>query len=386
MLRFPLIVGVVFIHAGYNVGVSYGELAAANGGVAEFVENLISQGVAQTAVPLFFLMSGYFFFLGFDASRKAYQEKLSTRTRTLLIPFLLWNLALLLGIAIAQAMPGSRPFLSGKNAPIASYGIVDCVAAIFGIGRDPIGFQFWFIRDLMLLVLLTPVIGWANKHAPLLFLGVLSVGWLIPFGPFHLRSSEALLFFSLGAYCGTRKKSLFALDKYAAFFLAAYAILLVAGALFRKEAFAHHLYRPSIAIGVAAVLCSTKYLARSARVSRVLLSLDGVSFFVFAAFEPLFLIMHKVTSGVLRPESSAMLLAIYFTLPILVITFLLFVFRVLSRISPRVLGFATGGRGLGRNVAEGESIGIAIRVHAATSSPHRNSSAPPKAVIARRIE
>jgi hypothetical protein len=54
---------------------------------------------------------------------------------------------------------------------------------------------------------------------------------------------------------------------------------------------------------------------------------------------------------------------------------------------PGVFWFAAmPSLGLGRTVAEDELIGIVVRVHAVTSSPQRNSSAPPSAVIARRIE
>ena len=60
-LRFPLIVGVVFIHAyatkvllegGRQVGTEQVGFAVS------FVRNLISQGIARVAVPMFFLMSG----------------------------------------------------------------------------------------------------------------------------------------------------------------------------------------------------------------------------------------------------------------------------------------------------------------------------------------
>ena len=63
LLRFPLIVGVVFIHAYETmVGFSGGTVGVSqNNFVTEFIRNLISQGFARIAVPMFFLLSGYFF-------------------------------------------------------------------------------------------------------------------------------------------------------------------------------------------------------------------------------------------------------------------------------------------------------------------------------------
>lgn len=77
MLRFPLIVGVVFLHTyGTKANLSNGVVEAANTGYwVDFCQNLVSQGIARTAVPLFFLLSGYFFFLGFTFSIENYKKK-----------------------------------------------------------------------------------------------------------------------------------------------------------------------------------------------------------------------------------------------------------------------------------------------------------------------
>jgi peptidoglycan/LPS O-acetylase OafA/YrhL len=65
LLRFPLIVGVVFIH-NYEatVGFTNGTMAiglSQNNFVSEFIRYLISHGIAGLVVPTFFLMSGYLF-------------------------------------------------------------------------------------------------------------------------------------------------------------------------------------------------------------------------------------------------------------------------------------------------------------------------------------
>ena len=64
-LRFPLIVGVVYIHA-YGTSVAYGSssiIVSSPTPITEFTGLLISQGVARLSVPLYFLMCGYFFLL-----------------------------------------------------------------------------------------------------------------------------------------------------------------------------------------------------------------------------------------------------------------------------------------------------------------------------------
>lgn len=346
ILRFPLMVLVVFIH-------SYVTFSSMSGGVigkiynnfiTDFVRNIVSQGFARTAVPLFFLMSGYLFFVGFKSTKVAYLRKIKNRTRTLLIPFLFWNIATLLLIAIAQAMPITKDFFSAGNAPVASFGASDYISAIFGIGRSPISYQFWFIRDLMVLVLLAPAIRIANRYAVLTFIVVLFACWMAGVWPVRTPSVEATLFFSIGALVAASRKSLFAFDKHGTAVIAAYLPIVIADALLMQETFHTYLHKIGIVFGVVAVLYSTKFVATSNRVKRAILSLGGASFFVFAAHEPLLTIARKLTYKILSPESWGLVLSLYFIIPIFVISILVVIYRALLGISPTLVGAVTGGR------------------------------------------
>lgn len=207
IIRFPLIVGVVFIHS-YSSTVGF---AADTIGLTEsnlfvdFVRDLISQGVARVAVPLFFLMSGYLFFLGFDFSKQTYLEKIKSRVKSLLIPFLFWNLITLFVVALAQAIPVTRQYFSGNNELIASFGCWEYVQAIFGIERTPISYQFWFIRDLMVLVLLSPIVYFINRQVSKFFIFILFGCWFLGVSLWHVPSIEALFFFALGASLAHKK-------------------------------------------------------------------------------------------------------------------------------------------------------------------------------------
>ena len=48
--------------------------------------------IVVVAVPVFFVLSGYFFFRGMDVlTLDVYKKKLTTRFRTLFIPYMIWN-------------------------------------------------------------------------------------------------------------------------------------------------------------------------------------------------------------------------------------------------------------------------------------------------------
>lgn len=346
LLRFPLIVGVVFIHAyGTTVGLSSGVVGAGqNSFGTDFVQNLISQGIARTAVPLFFLMSGYLFFVGVVWSEHSYIEKLKSRTKTLLIPFLFWNAMTLTLIALAQALPATQEYFTGKNPPVASFNAIDYLTVIFGIGRSPISYQFWFIRDLMILVLLAPIIFYINKKIPFPFIFVLFICWLAKAWPIFAPSSEALFFFAIGGLLANKGISLFGTDKYGKAITATYILVLLADIALIKSEFNPIFHKTGIILGVLTMLFLTKLAANSQAAKKFLLPLAGTSFFVFAAHEPLLYISRKVTYKLIEPSSDYSVLGLYFLLPILVIIFLIFSYRALSFLLPNFTRIITGGR------------------------------------------
>ncbi len=346
VLRFPLIVGVVFIHnVDAIVMFEHGSIGVASDNiVATFIRNLISQGIARTAVPLFFLISGYFFFRGFQSVRLDYLNRMKSRVRTLLIPFIFWNVLTLIIIAVAQLLPSTRLFMSGNIARIDSFDFYDYINAIFGITRMPIALQFWFIRDLMILAILAPVIYFFIVRLPMIFIGLLAVCWFTGVWPISIPSSDAALFFSIGATVAYKHKSLFMMDKQILIIVPAYFFTLVADVLTIGADWNQYLHKISIVLGVISVLCFSKMVVLNSRLKEMLLGLSGASFFVFAAHEPSLLIAKKFVFKLVQPSSSFSILALYFLIPISLIVLLVGVYRVCARKFPSVTRVITGGR------------------------------------------
>ena len=79
-LKVIMILFVIFIHMNPTAE-RYGEAA------------MWWHSINIVAVPVFFIISGYFFFYQTKAfGKEAYSKKLRKRIKTLLIPYLLWNL------------------------------------------------------------------------------------------------------------------------------------------------------------------------------------------------------------------------------------------------------------------------------------------------------
>ncbi len=348
LLRFPLIVGVVFVHAyyGHRTGSEYGEIVGASQAhiIVSIVRNFIAQGVGRITVPLFFLMSGYLFFAGFVWSKESYATKLRSRTKSLLVPFLFWNILTLLVLALGQAIPATSTFFFDRHALIATFGAFDYLNALIGLNRLPIAYQFWFIRDLMILVLLVPLIHFAIRFAPLPFLFLLSFRWIVDGWPLLIPTSEAMLFFCVGAYLASKKMSLFYLDTFGVIIIVLYLAIATIDILIGNLPPNPYLHKIGVAIGVPAALCSTKFIAQHERLRSLIIGLSGASFFVYAIHEPLLKILMRISYRFISPESPYAILALYFLIPTITILVAVIAHRGFSSVAPRLASIVTGGR------------------------------------------
>lgn len=346
LLNFPLIVGVAYIHA-FPTVIGFGNESLGTHRVnflTDFVRVLISQGVARIAVPLFFLMSGYLFFLGFTWSWQAYRGKLASRVRTLLVPYLFWTMLGVLIAYIGQSIPAVRAYFTSGGPLIADYTMFQLINAVLGITSAPESYHFWFIRDLMLLMILSPLIVIILRHAALPFIVALFLLWITSTWPIYAPDVVGMLFFSVGACVALRGSSLFALDRYGSWFVLTYLPILLADVIWNDAAFNTGLHRSGIVVGLVAVLYLSKRALTHARLTSTLVWLSGMSFFVYAAHVPLLGIVRTIAYRYLPLDRPYTILLLYLLLPMMVIIFLVGLYQVLARLTPQALRVVTGGR------------------------------------------
>ncbi len=346
LLNFPLIIGVIYIHA-YSATIDH---AGASLGpehlnyFTDFVRTLISQGLARIAVPLFFLMSGYFFFLGFTWSWRDFGLKLAARTKTLLLPYLFWTISVVVTRFVGQSIPAVNAYFTGDGGLLANVSAYDLANAVLGFTRAPEAYHFWFIRDLMLLMLLSPLIFLLLRYVALPFLGVVFVVWITATWPIYCPDVVGVLFFSLGSYLAMQGKSLFTCDRYGKWFVFVYIPVLLADVIWYDAPFNVCLHRCGIVVGLVAILSGSKYIFTNERLKSLLLWLGSSSFFVYAAHEPLLGIARTVAFQVLPLNWSFTMLLIYLVVPLGVVAVLVALHTVLGAYLPGFLRVVTGGR------------------------------------------
>lgn len=345
VLRFPLIVGVVYIHAygtklnlaGASIGVNK------SGWCVDFFRDLISQGFARVAVPLFFLISGYLFFHGFSWSLDNYKIKLHSRVRSLLVPYIFWNLGTFIIYAIAQLLPLTSKLLANNHPIYLQNNIFDFLNTIFGLSIDPISYQFWFIRDLMVMVILVPILHLMLKTIPVLFISTLALLWYFELWPLFIPAALAALFFSFGGFLSVKKINLFKFDKWGVQLSITYIILLLLNVLTKKHEFNLYIHNLSIIFGIFTALYLSKFLCANQNLKKLLQWLSSCSFFIFAVHEPSLTIMKKLTYASIKPETNIMVLSIYVIIPLIVISISILLFMLLKKVTPRFLA-TIGGR------------------------------------------
>lgn len=345
-IRFPLIVGVVFIHANI-ISVNF---AGSSAGISEmsFVSTLITDYLSNVlfrlAVPMFFITSGYLFFYTYQHSWLGYTDKVRSRIKTLLIPLFFWNILWLCAIALAEIIPFTVVFFSGNNTFIVNYKVFDYLNAIFGLDQLPIAGQFWFIRDLFIMVLFAPIIYILVRWIPYIVLPALIFCWYMYIWPITIPTIPAVTFFVLGAFLGVKKFDFCLLDKFGKYLLPLYLILSVIDVLTKGEAYNNIIHNAGLLVGINIVFYTAKYMKRWPLLNKTVVWATPATFFVFAFHEPFQLIVRKILYKVLNPSTDLSILILYFAIPILVIAIGLGLYVLLKRFTPGLVKVIAGGR------------------------------------------
>jgi hypothetical protein len=228
-LRFLLIVLVVFIHNNFTqeqIEKDGIEILFNQNFLGKWIQLFISQGIARSAVPIFFLFSAYIFCVKNDS----FAVSIKKRIRSLVVPFFLWSvlqifvfspIQVFLFNAIKIVLKNKIPFETlSEEIPFLSWTPADFFHGIFGYNISSAeslksvlgGFavQFWYVRDLFILFLLSPVLKNCIKKNPLAAMTVVSFFYFCDIRPVFV-ACHALFYFSLGIFCAEFKIDFFAI-------------------------------------------------------------------------------------------------------------------------------------------------------------------------------
>lgn len=355
ILRFPLIVMVVMIHAEFSTISMGGENFQFNLETFPIYSNLsflISQLISHIAVPIFYIFSGYLFFYNLQAfTTKEYIRKIRSRAQTLLIPYVFWNFAVILLFFMLQTFIPSMA--SGENKLIVDYTITDWIKAFWSYKLGmPICYQLWFIRDLMVVILLSPIIYYAIKKTNIYCVLALGILWAfnINIGVPGFKT-VAFFFFALGAIFSIKPYNLNVIKKIKNLSYLLSILLLTFEIIMYNMDNAYNL--PN---GIVDVIYNTCIFSMIISLFNITLSilqkrqiepnrlLYNSNFFIYAYHAMPLTLFTKVLIKCIEPTTEIQTIFIYVAAPMLTIAVGVLIFNVLKKILPQFTSLITGGR------------------------------------------
>ena len=358
LLRFPLAVVVLMIHTFSSEGLELRgqELTFTDHPVFMEVNRWIDGFLRGQSVPIYYFISGFVFFLGVEMTRETYLRKFKNRVKSLVIPYFVWNvLAIVLMLAISLN-PFFKDYTAGNNFTFSWSSLLSCFWAydggLAGVVRDseeivhPVNVPLWFVRDLIVVVLCTPLLHWLLKRFGRYFVVLLGLVWFaVPY--LHLRTlgfESAFFFFSWGAYMSINRKDM--LQVFGQYFKASVCLYLLLG--IAHVAASHYwpevqgsIKQLNVLVGLLFAYNFAAWLLKRG-ICKVNPFLASASFFVYVAHALVVPRVLKLLFITFSPASDWALLLVYTLAVVLTVALLLGTFYIMRRYTPGLLKVVAG--------------------------------------------
>ena len=316
-----------------------------------FFHSLVIYGLSYGAVPMFFVFSAYLQFL----KPRGYGETVSRRVRSLLLPMALWsilNIATLFILKYGAGITFLPELLSSTEIHrwlIALFGNYSR-AWIRGTHCPGIMYQFWFIRDLFILTLFSPAIGFLMREKKRGIISLVVFGTILGAGyrPVII-GGDSLFYFSLGAFFALHRINFFSfLDRHWHWiFTLALSCAAVTVMYIRYNGDPDPDAPMWVQFSSTLLLMKfSKVIAARERAFKIADALDGQAFFLYCAHAPCIMLLLAYIAYWFLPDtaSDTLVVGTVFTAGVVDAALCTFAGISLKRFAPSVFALATGGR------------------------------------------
>ena len=296
------------------------------------------------AVPMFFFISGFLFFLKKDT----YISKWKKRFHSLVIPYIIWCvIGFLIPFFFQQIMGLGHLFKGGEGhlKPIAEFEAWDYLKMFWNI-RDgaPILSTLWFLRNLILLVALAPVFHFLASRLKWIFPALLTVNFLIINWGILCLSSADLFFFGMGSFMAIQPAGGGYLDRPKLAWLLPLWLLTFATDMMAYYYDTYELLARNVFIVFD---CLLMYKLMRMAVDRWemdwLMKISKVSFFIYLFHEPWLGYLQGMSFKFIHPSGLVCYLMPWLFC-LLAVAYSYIAYMVLKKICPKLLNVMTGAR------------------------------------------
>lgn len=221
--RFLCIFLMMFVHVEPGISANVYDRDA---GVFDLIYFIFARLFGLSSVSLLSVVSGYFVVA--SLGKAGFGRFALSKARTLAVPLLAWNLLMLALLAVYGQ-------LTGKWQQMPEFSVVGMADALLALTKWPLDVPLWFLRDLFVCCLLSPLLFIGLKRVPVIVMFVLAVymvfgdGWLI------LQRPQLLLFFALGIWLRITGPDMQAIDRMARLLTVGLAIMIAIFVTIRLE-------------------------------------------------------------------------------------------------------------------------------------------------------
>jgi peptidoglycan/LPS O-acetylase OafA/YrhL len=368
-LRFPLVICVVFIHSFGRPETADMQQINYSGLTGMDIYNIIRVCGSHVATHIcnscFFMFSGFLFFYNLEKwNKNIYLKKIRRKIRTLLIPYIVWNLInvlirpiIIIGGRIVKKDGDWGRFSLFFNE-IMDKGIWNIFwhfntwgnrTNILGLATPnfgPYSVPMWFLQSLIVLSISTPILYVICKklrHYGIILLGILyytGIWFSIPgfgIGP--------LFFFSIGAYYSIHKKNMvIELRRYTTVCYIIAIITLILCVYYDGIKMQDYFYPIYVLTGVVSAVNTASYLIERHKLEPNELLVKS-TFFIYAMHTVLVLgIAGRIFDNIIRSKEPVILIIRYFSVPVTAIAICVLMYYVMEKTMPRILKILSGNR------------------------------------------
>lgn len=337
LMRIVLISGIIFVHVPHDPATS--PYLGTFGGL-DWLRVFLADSLFRIGVPCLSAISGYLLFQrgleGFD-----YRRTLRSKASTILLPFLLWNTAFLVLVYGAQ----SRGIGFGYLPDVVNAGPREWMNLALAIESWPINIPLYFLRDLLLCLLLSPLIAALVLRYPRTVLTLMLAYAVLPL-PNGIFLKKSILFgFSFGVAMALHRVDITRMDRFAAPVVV--AVLAMAFVL----SFALYAFGPdfpawldmlrslSAIAGIFGAWALSALMIRT-DLGQALSRLGGLSFWIFCGHYPLLILLWMVWNRLGIADYPLF----YAASPVLVLAILVSSHAAARRLTPSLAAILTGRR------------------------------------------
>lgn len=340
--------GVIWIHAAIN---KYVDCSAPVG----FYYNFLTRAMVMFAVPGFFMCSGFLFFLNYKGV-DSYKKKMASRIKGLLVPYIIWiSLTMAVTWFLQDGMGLAKLFGAGNMKLMHDFTSMEIIQSYWNV-RDGAPFlsTMWFLRDLMVCVLLAPILYQVlrlDKVSVLVILVFIALT-ILGFSLLNIAMSS-ILYFIMGGYLSIQGIKPFAWIKSKKLYLygTAFILIICYSSVYTEETLSQgYMYRllsiaynVSMVVSVIAICLHLEHKTIGVK----LMTLGIPSYFIYLAHEPYMGYMLQIMLKVLKPFEivyQIVVILIPILYPIFIIGLFYLIFKCFKQYVPKLLSVAVGGK------------------------------------------